>query len=112
MLTAVADRRLRRLSAVSLSAIVVLPLLVFRVQLLQIAGWTLVADDPIGSADVIVVPQWAGDAGALEAADLIHQGVAPRVAVLASPRGPATKELVRRGLLNQPPPQNLWVGNQ
>jgi hypothetical protein len=58
-----------------------------------------VAEDPIESSDVIVVPEWTGDAGTLEAADLVRRGFATRVAVLVKPREPSTRELIRRGIL-------------
>jgi len=58
----------------------------------------LVVDEPLERADVIVVPLWAGSAGAIDAADLLHSGMADRVAVLAGTTRPADEELARRGL--------------
>ncbi len=62
-------------------------------------GGALVAEDTLEPADIIVMPVWAEEAGALEAADLFHDDVAPRVAVLAAPPEPAQLELIRRGIL-------------
>jgi hypothetical protein len=61
-------------------------------------GWALVVDEAVEPADVIVVPQWAGNAGAIDAADLVHDGMARRVAVLAGPPRAADMELTRRGI--------------
>ena len=49
--------------------------------ILRAAGWALVANDPIEPADIIVVTRDADGAGTLEAADLVHSGVATRVAI-------------------------------
>jgi hypothetical protein len=65
---------------------------------LRSVGWALVVDDAVEPADVIVVPVWAGNAGAIEAADLVHHGIASRVAVLAEPPKGADLELMRRGI--------------
>jgi hypothetical protein len=69
-----------------------------RAPLLRSVGRLLVADDPPGRADVIVVAVDAGEAGALEAADLVAAGVSSRVAVFATPDDRADAEFVRRGL--------------
>lgn len=61
-------------------------------------GRVLVVDDPVGPADVIVVPVWAGAGAAIDAADLVHGGMASRVAVLPEPTKPAEQELTRRGI--------------
>jgi hypothetical protein len=71
---------------------------VMRHAALRAAGRLLIVDEPISNADVIVVPPWAGDSGAIDAADLVHRGVAPRVAVLSAPPKPADQELARRGI--------------
>jgi hypothetical protein len=71
----------------------------FRSSILRAAGWALVAEDAIAPADAIVVSQSAGDAGALEAADLFHGGFGRRVAVFVAPENPSTAELIRRGIL-------------
>ena len=69
-----------------------------RESMLRAAGRVLVVDEPVGPADVIVVPAWAGAAGAIDASDLIQRGIANRVALL--PEGPelAEQELARRGV--------------
>jgi len=69
-----------------------------RGSILRTVGWALVVDEPVELADVIVVPEWAGAAGAIEASDLFHRGMAPRVALLPEPPEPAEDELVRRGV--------------
>jgi hypothetical protein len=74
----------------------------FREPILRSFGHVLVVDDPVGStkADVIVVPAWTQAAGALEAADLVHAGVAPRVAVLIDAPDRTDVELVRRKVMS------------
>lgn len=69
-----------------------------RTVLLREAGEMLVLDEPIAAADVIVVAVDAGRAGALEAADLVHEGVAPRVAFFVDPTSSADIEFARRGI--------------
>jgi hypothetical protein len=58
----------------------------------------LVINDPIEAADVIV---WAYNddfAGMLDAADLVHSGVATRVAIFADPPDRVDREFIRRGV--------------
>lgn len=69
-----------------------------RVAALHGLGQALVADDPVTSADVIVISVDAGGAGVLEAADLVRSGVSKRVAVFAEPPAPADIEFSRRGI--------------
>jgi hypothetical protein len=69
--------------------------------MLRTLGWALVVDEPVGPADVIVVPVWAGVAGAIDAADLVHGRIAGRIAVLAGPPNAAEPELTRRGVAYQ-----------
>jgi len=71
---------------------------VLRGPILRAVGWTLVADDPIEPADVVVVASGADGAGALEAADLVDRGIAARVAVFPDPPEPADREFLRRGI--------------
>ncbi|MEP6915246.1 MAG: hypothetical protein ABJC89_06345 [Acidobacteriota bacterium] len=71
---------------------------VTRVRLLAAAGSALVIDAPAQPADVIVVSVAASSAGALEVADLIQQGLSPRVMVIAEPPEPVRAEFERRGL--------------
>lgn len=66
--------------------------------ILRGAGRVLVVDEPVGKADIIVLPQWSGTAGAIDAADLVRSGVAGRVAILPEPADPAETELARRGI--------------
>jgi hypothetical protein len=65
---------------------------------LQTAGWWLVSEDPLGAADVIVLAVDGGSAGVIEAATLVQQGIAGRVAVLSEPATPAEREFARRGI--------------
>lgn len=65
---------------------------------LRAAGRALVADDPVERVDVIVVAVDADGAGVLEAADLVRQGIAPRVAVFEDPPNATDRELLRRGV--------------
>jgi hypothetical protein len=66
--------------------------------MLRAVGRALVVDEPVESADIIVVSEWAGGAGAIDAADLVRGGIAARVAVLPAPPKPAEQELTRRGV--------------
>jgi uncharacterized SAM-binding protein YcdF (DUF218 family) len=69
-----------------------------RAALLRAAGASLVARDDLAPSDAIVLATAAGAAGVLEAADLVHAGVAPRVAVFADPPDAADQEFRRRGV--------------
>jgi hypothetical protein len=71
---------------------------VIRRSILRAAGWALVVSDRIEPADVIVVSIDAHGAGALEAADLIHSGVATRVAIFTGSPDAVGDEFVRRGV--------------
>src|SRR5262249_7437755 len=51
--------------------------------LLRSAGRFLVVDEPVRPADFIVIAIDAGGSGVLEAADLVHSGISPRVALFA-----------------------------
>jgi len=82
--------------AMAAATIVAFPSL--REPLLRGAGWLLVVDEPAAPADVIVVATDSGGAGALHAADLVHRGIAKRVAVFADPPGGEDLEFIRRGL--------------
>lgn len=67
--------------------------------ILQAAGRILVAEDAIGPADVIVLAS-DGGAGMLEVADLVQDGVAPRVAVFAHLADEVVdREFRRRGIV-------------
>jgi hypothetical protein len=67
--------------------------------ILRTAGWALVVNDRVEPADAIVVTVDAQAAGVLEAADLVHDGVAVRVAVFGeSPDAVVEKEFIRRGV--------------
>jgi len=77
-----------------------------RTRILIAAGRALVASDPIGPADVIVVPKWAGEAGALEAAELNRNGVSPRVAILVGPQTASSEQLIHRGIIS---PSEDWI---
>jgi len=69
-----------------------------RGQILRSAGWALVVYDPVESADIIVVAVDAGGAGVLEAADLVHGGIAARVAIFADLPDAVDREFIRRGI--------------
>lgn len=67
--------------------------------LLKAAGGALVFHEALAPADVVVVSTGADGAGVLEAADLVHGGVASRVAVFADPPDPVVdREFLRRGV--------------
>jgi hypothetical protein len=80
------------------ACLVLLLSLAFRAPILTAAGRLLVVDNPVASADLIVVSIGAREEGVLEAADLFHRGVAPQVAVLAEPLDEVDREFIRRGV--------------
>ena len=57
----------------------------WRDSLLRAMGRILVVADPSENADIIVIAADAGREGILDAADLVHSGVATRVAVFSVP---------------------------
>ena len=65
---------------------------------LRNAGWALVVNEPVAPADIILISSDSGDAGTLEAADLVQSGIATRVAVFADPPSGDDHEFIRRGL--------------
>ena len=69
-----------------------------REPVLRAAGWALVANERVASADIIVLSLDSGGAGALEAADLVQSGIATRVAVFTDPPSGEDHEFIRRGL--------------
>jgi hypothetical protein len=70
-----------------------------RQPILRAAGRVLVVNDRVEPADVIVVSVDADGPGVLEAADLVHSGVAARVAVFGEPPDAAVEsEFLRRGV--------------
>jgi hypothetical protein len=76
-----------------------------RVAILSAMGGSLIAEQrPVEPVDVIVVAIDAGSAGLLEAVDLIHRGVATRVAMFVGPGlSKANAELRRRGFPYEDP---------
>jgi len=96
--------RPRRWAGIAVGLVLMLILSVavpaIRRPILRAAGWALVATDPVRPADVIVLAVGADGAGVLEAADLVHSGIASRVAVFAdTPDTAVEQEFIRRGLL-------------
>ena len=57
-----------------------------REPLMRAAGRVLVVNEPVAPADVIVLAPDSGGAGALQAADLVHDGIATRVRSLPTLR--------------------------
>jgi hypothetical protein len=83
----------------ALAACAVVTIRPFRESVLRAAGWALVVDEPVTSADIIVLSiDDAGPAGSLEAADLVHSGISKRVAVFSDPPDEIDQEFIRRGL--------------
>ena len=68
-----------------------------REPVLRAAGWALVVYEPVGVADIIVISLDSDGAGALEAADLVHSGIATRVANFTDPPSGEDFEFIRRG---------------
>jgi uncharacterized SAM-binding protein YcdF (DUF218 family) len=86
-------------AALALVVFAILAIRPIREPALRAAGWALVVkDEPVPPADVIVVSIDSDGAGALEAADLAHSGVAKRVAVFQDPPTGEDFEFIRRGL--------------
>jgi len=69
-----------------------------RHSILRAAGWLLVVNEHVKSADVIIVSGDADGAGVLEASDLVHGGVASRVAVFTYAQDTVEREFIRRGI--------------
>jgi len=65
---------------------------------LRAVGWGLVARDPLAHADVIVISNDADGSGVLEAADLVHEGIATQVALFTRSPTLAAREFARRGV--------------
>jgi hypothetical protein len=87
----------RRATVLALAGLLSVGLFVMRAPILRSVGSMLVVADPTGPADVIVLTVDAGAAGVLEAADLVHEGMASRVAVFAEPSDAVDNEFLRRG---------------
>ena len=69
-----------------------------REPVLRAAGRALVVSEPLVPADIIVISLDSGGAGALEAADLVRDRIATRVAVFSDPPSGEDLEFIRRGL--------------
>jgi uncharacterized SAM-binding protein YcdF (DUF218 family) len=69
-----------------------------RSSVLRTAGWALVAEDPLAPADVIVIPAAGSAASILETAEMVHRGIATRVALFADPPDDVDREFIRRGI--------------
>jgi hypothetical protein len=65
----------------ALAAFAMIAVRSLREPILRAAGWALVVNQPVASADVILLSLDSGAAGALEAADLAQSGISERVAV-------------------------------
>jgi len=88
----------RILVVVVLAGAVIIGVPAVREPILRTAGWALVVNEPVEPADIIVVAADASGAGVLEAADLVHAGIATRVAVFADPPDRVDREFIRRGI--------------
>lgn len=86
------------LVVVALAAVAMMAVPYLREPVLRAAGWVLVYNDPVVPADIIVVSLDSAGAGALEAADLVQNGIAKRVAVFRDPPSGEDHEFIRRGL--------------
>jgi len=76
-------------------AVVIVPV---RTSLLRAMGRFLVASDPLRHADVIVLSVDSDGAGVLEAADLVHNHIADRIALFSDPPDAVDREFQRRGI--------------
>src|ERR1700745_1770816 len=86
------------LVVLALAAFAIVAIRSLREPVLRAAGWGLVVNEPVASADIIVLSLDSGGAGALEAADLVQSGISKRVAVFMDPPSPEDHEFIRRGL--------------
>ena len=86
------------LVVVALAAFAIVAVRSLREPVLRAAGWALVVNEPVASADIIVLSLDSGGAGALEAADLVQSGISKRVAVFMDPPSGEDHEFIRRGL--------------
>src|ERR1700752_4564982 len=86
------------LVVVALAAFAIVAVRSVREPVLRAAGWALVVNEPVASADIIVISLDSGGAGALEAADLVQSGISKRVAVFMDPPSGEDQEFIRRGL--------------
>jgi len=93
-------RRLRSRIAlvVMLLAIASIAVPTIRHSILRAAGRALVVDERVGSADIVVISGDADGAGVLEALDLVHSGVAMRLAVFTDAPDAVEGEFIRRGV--------------
>lgn len=94
-------RWFRILAAILLLLTVAVLVRTLRRPILQAAGWALVFNDSLVPADIIVVSVDSDGAGLLEAADLVHSGIATRVGIFADPTEPADHEFIRRGIIRE-----------
>ena len=94
------SRRPRWGATVILVALAVAIAAVFWVRkpILRAAGGLLVISEPVAPADIIVIAADSAGAGVLQAADLVHGGIATHVAVFADPPSGEDLEFIRRGL--------------
>jgi uncharacterized SAM-binding protein YcdF (DUF218 family) len=93
------SRQLRwPLMGVALAVFAIVAVRSVREPVLRAAGWALVVNEPIASADIIVLSLDSGSAGSLEAADLVQSGISRRVAVFVEPPDEAEAEFIHRGL--------------
>ena len=95
------SRRLRWapiLVVVALAVFAIVAVRPVREPVLRAAGWALVVNEAVASADIIVLSLDSDGAGALEAADLVQSGISKRVAVFMDPPSGEDHEFIRRGL--------------
>ena len=86
------------LVVLALTAFAIVSIRPLREPVLRAAGWALVVNEPVASADIIVLSLDSGGAGALEAADLVQSGISKHVAVFNDPPSGEDHEFIRRGL--------------
>jgi hypothetical protein len=94
----VARARTAVLVAIALAAAVLATVPSIGEPILRAIGTLLVLDEQATPADIIVIAPDSGGAGALQAADLVHSGIAARVAVFTDPPSGEDLEFIRRGL--------------
>jgi hypothetical protein len=97
------------LMVVALAAFALVAVRPVRESVLRAAGWALVVNETVVPADFIVLSLDSGGSGALEAADLLQNGVSKRVAVFTDPRVEKITSLSAGGSLMRIGPQGRYA---
>jgi hypothetical protein len=86
------------LGGIALAVFAIVGVRSVREPVLRSAGWALVVNESVASADIIVVSLDSDGAGVLEAADLVQSGISKRAAVFMDAPSEEGNEFIRRGV--------------